>query len=626
MKKILALTLTILLIISALPFSAFAEEEKTVYLTVEASTIGCEPIVYPVSVTVNGDANAQDVFLDVMKNTPYEISYTTDFGFYLVGISGTGIKEIKIPDCIKEKLGDNLVSEYNKYDMIGDGDFSTQECFMYSVNNTAPAVSMNDYSLQNGDVIRVQLSLAWGADVGMGWGGNFFDCADKTDLIRLLADLKAESDSVKADYTSAYDKFLTVNASQNDVDTAVSALQDSVDEIKSYKEIKIKETAEIITKAINARKANDKIEDSILSSDSFLQNVGSSMTDWTAISMGRFTSLSTSDGITYAYDDNDGYAEYLKALESYVENTCAENDGKLSTTSPTTWHRISLAILALGGNPQNVGGINLIADGTYNSVVDLDKQGLNAWVWGLITLSSADYNISQNAKYSREMFIEKILSERLSDGGWAYFGETSDVDMTSMAITSLAPYYEKDERVKEAVDGAVALLSSLQCQSGGFESFSTENSMTTAQVVIALTSVGINPDTDERFISEGGKSVIDGLLSFECKDGGFRYDKSEDASFMSGANDQALEALVSYYRLLTNQTALFDFSDVYKVEPITGDADCDGKLTIKDVTAIQRHIAEIVSLSQQGKINAEVTGDGKINIQDATKIQYMLAS
>lgn len=621
MKKLIAFTLTILLIISALPFSALAQEEKTVYITVEASTIGCEPIVYPVSVTVNGDANAQDVFMQVMKNTPYEISYTTDYGFYLVGISGTGIKEVKIPDCIKEKLGDNLVSEYNKNDMLGDCDFSTQECFMYSVNNTAPAVSMNDYSLQNGDVIRVQLSLAWGADVGMGWGGNFFDCADKTALIRTLADLKEESDSFKSDYTSAYEKFLTVNATQNDVDTAVSALQDSVDKINSYKE-----TAEIITKAINARKANDKIENSILSSDSFLQNVGSSLTDWTAISMGRFTSVSTSDEISYAYDDKDGYSEYLNALEGYVVNTCAENDGKLSTTSPTTWHRISLAILALGGNPQNVGGMNLIADGTYNSVIDLDKQGLNAWVWGLITLNSADYNILQNAKYTREMFIEKILSARLSDGGWAYFGDTSDVDMTSMAITSLAPYYDKDERVKEAIDGAVALLSSVQCESGAFESFETENSMTTAQVVIALTSIGINPDTDERFISKDGKSAIDGLLSFECKDGGFSYDNSMDKSFMSGANDQALEALVAYYRLLTNQTSLFDFSDVYNIEPITGDADCDGKLTIKDVTSIQRHIAEITALSEQGKINAEVTGDGKINISDATKIQYMLAS
>ncbi len=60
-------------------------------------------------------------------------------------------------------------------------------------------------------------------------------------------------------------------------------------------------------------------------------------------------------------------------------------------------------------------------------------------------------------------------------------------------------------------------------------------------------------------------------------------------------------------------------------EVLLGDANLDGRVTICDVTAIQRHIAEIEPLSEQALALADTNGDGEIDIADATLIQMYLA-
>ena len=60
-------------------------------------------------------------------------------------------------------------------------------------------------------------------------------------------------------------------------------------------------------------------------------------------------------------------------------------------------------------------------------------------------------------------------------------------------------------------------------------------------------------------------------------------------------------------------------------EVLLGDANLDGRVTIRDVTAIQRHIAETEPLSEQALALADTNGDGEIDIADATLIQMYLA-
>jgi len=58
---------------------------------------------------------------------------------------------------------------------------------------------------------------------------------------------------------------------------------------------------------------------------------------------------------------------------------------------------------------------------------------------------------------------------------------------------------------------------------------------------------------------------------------------------------------------------------------LIGDTDLDGNITIRDVTAIQRHIAELDIFTDEQIALADTNGDGEINISDATHLQKYLA-
>lgn len=64
---------------------------------------------------------------------------------------------------------------------------------------------------------------------------------------------------------------------------------------------------------------------------------------------------------------------------------------------------------------------------------------------------------------------------------------------------------------------------------------------------------------------------------------------------------------------------------LYAKWDLLADTNLDGKITISDVTAIQRHIAELELFSEEQIILADTNGDGEINIVDATHLQMYLA-
>lgn len=58
---------------------------------------------------------------------------------------------------------------------------------------------------------------------------------------------------------------------------------------------------------------------------------------------------------------------------------------------------------------------------------------------------------------------------------------------------------------------------------------------------------------------------------------------------------------------------------------ILGDANLDGKLNVRDATAVQKHMAKIQLLEGKALELADFNSDGKINIKDATAIQKHIA-
>lgn len=287
--------------------------------------------------------------------------------------------------------------------------------------------------------------------------------------------------------------------------------------------------------------------------------VGSTGGEWLTIGLSRAD-----------YDVSDEWSEgyYANAVD-YVKKEIDKDTGRLHRVKSTDNSRLILALTATGRDVTDVGGYNLLT-----ALADLDylqKQGNNGPIWALIALDSHDYEIpevqTEGTQATRENIIDTILKGRNSDGGWSLNkteSGSSDVDMTAMAIQALAPYYKdeshsKHAEVKAAVDKALALLSDMQKKTGGFDSWGTVNAESCAQVLTALTSLGINPEKDERFI-KGDYSVIDALLSFAVDDKGFQHVAGGGLDGM--ATEQAYYALASYYRLLDGKTSLYDMSDV----------------------------------------------------------------
>lgn len=67
------------------------------------------------------------------------------------------------------------------------------------------------------------------------------------------------------------------------------------------------------------------------------------------------------------------------------------------------------------------------------------------------------------------------------------------------------------------------------------------------------------------------------------------------------------------------------FRDVSPRKLILGDADLDEYITVTDATVIQRYLADMMSLSWDQKLCADVNADGEPDIMDVTRIQRYLA-
>lgn len=280
---------------------------------------------------------------------------------------------------------------------------------------------------------------------------------------------------------------------------------------------------------------------------------GESVSDWIAIATG-------------CSGDPVKRNVYLRGLEEYITGEYEKN-GCLHNIKATEYHRISLAVLALGGDPtafgQDASGapIDLIAEGTYNwdNSESLGTQGLNGWIWALITLDAKGYLVPEDAIYTREDIIAAILGAQSDEGGFGLSGGSPDVDITAMTLQALAPYYQYDTDVQGSVDRALYWLSAQQNESGDFTSWGCGTAEGTAQTVIALCSLGIDPRTDVRFV-KNGKSAVDGLMQYQVDGGMFRHTMDGEADVM--ATEQAALALIALERLDANGNRLYDFTEV----------------------------------------------------------------
>lgn len=268
--------------------------------------------------------------------------------------------------------------------------------------------------------------------------------------------------------------------------------------------------------------------------------VNSTGGEWMVIGLAR-------SGRTVPAGYYDNVVEYVKAN--------ADANERLHPAKVTDNARVILALTAIGKDVTNVGGHNLLKG--LDNMAYVQAQDINGPIFTLIALDSHNYPTMGDV--TREKLIQVILDAQLNDGGWGLSADKADPDLTAMAIQALAPYYKTNETVKAAVDKALEALSALQRSDGGFDSWGTVNSESCAQVIVALTALGIDPTADSRFV-KNGHTVLDALAGFYVTGGGFRHTAGGERNDM--ATEQGYYALAAYYRFANTQTRLYDMSDV----------------------------------------------------------------
>ena len=288
---------------------------------------------------------------------------------------------------------------------------------------------------------------------------------------------------------------------------------------------------------------------------------------------------------------------YIEAVEAYVKEKI-DDAGRLHKGKSTDNSRVILALTSVGYDVTDVCGHDLLMGLTDMNYVK--KQGINGPIFALIAFDSHGYKIPQNAdaevQVTREGLISYILGKQLESGGWTQTGTVADVDTTAMALQALAPYYTKNDDVKAAVDSALACLSDMQLEGGGFCSVDGFCSESCAQVIVALTSLGIDPTADERFIKEG-KTVVDALCSLTTDGVGFSHVPGDERNGM--ATEQGEYALAAFFRFMEGDTSLYDMTDVAIPVAHSGDANGDGSVDMKDVLLIRRYIAGLEEIPEE---------------------------
>lgn len=256
-------------------------------------------------------------------------------------------------------------------------------------------------------------------------------------------------------------------------------------------------------------------------------------------------------------------AAYYEKVVAYVRKNMGADgvlrDPESHNPAITDNERIILALTAIGKDPANVGGKNLLAalqDRNIMQVTDTSDTDINGLVMGLLALNSRNYTSDTS------WLVQAVLAQQNEDGSWSASADTkpaSDVDMTAMALQALAPYHKDsgNETVNTAVEKALNWLS------GKYRS-GYDSSESCAQVVIALSALNLDANTDVRFTKtvEGKTlSVLGNLLQYRvAKNGGFKH-QFADKAVNEMATEQALCAMAAYARFTEKANALYDMTD-----------------------------------------------------------------
>ncbi len=202
-----------------------------------------------------------------------------------------------------------------------------------------------------------------------------------------------------------------------------------------------------------------------------------------------------------------------ESLQTYL----IKNTDTLNPDKATDWQRHTLALIALGENPQRCNGVNLLSKilTFYDGSQMGDPANIYDDLFGIISLRACGIKPTNTRIQTLQI---TIFAKQNSNGGWG------DVDTTAMAIMALSACDVPSS--SPAVQQALSYLKNQQSQNGGFTSWGSANVASTAWAVSAIVAAEQNPlDTTWQ---KNGQSPIDFLISLQQADGRFKWSHTSD--------------------------------------------------------------------------------------------------
>lgn len=402
-----------------------SDELISVTMSVEKFTLGQGYILEPTLVTIPKDTTAAQLAIALLGNDNIKFDGTGTSGFYLSSIADKA-EAVKIPDAIKNLAGLNLSNERTSEDWLGEFDYAAQAGWMYSVAGEFPQVQASDKTMNEGEALRWQFTVAGlGADIGDTNSGKTLIANEKDALTTLVAKVNAleNSEGFINDNAEAYEEAMTVlknwSADKAAVDAAYTKLEAALNgaiEAKTYGNIVPKNLVEdkAIAKAIKlieaipadiTEEAKDAIDAARAAYDSLSANLQKYVTNYDKLTAAEetynkltmklpFTDVAEKDwfygAVKYAYTNN---------LFKGVSETTFEPNGAM------TRGMLAVVLYRIEGEPKVDGSVaftDVLADQYYYHAVLWANQN------GIVN-GTSDTTFAPNDKITREQLATMMM-------------------------------------------------------------------------------------------------------------------------------------------------------------------------------------------------------------------------
>jgi len=203
--------------------------------------------------------------------------------------------------------------------------------------------------------------------------------------------------------------------------------------------------------------------------------------------------------------------------------------------------KLFLGVVALGEDPRDFGGVDLLAvlDGSFEA--GSGRFGIDLFDHGLFMLARASAALGVP-----EAAVSYLTSKQLADGGWEFDeGWGADTNTTALALQALIAAGEGPSSA--GVQGGLAYLAAAQNDDGGFpyspesEYGTDSDANSTAVVIQALAAAGEDVGAGGPWDKGEGRTPLAALLSFQNLETGAFTFGGEDSAF---ATYQAVPGLL----------------------------------------------------------------------------------